>query len=163
MKAPSIAHRNLPRFLGALAAAAALALALGASSAGAAAVGAFGIEDFDGEVIQKGGEPASQAGEHPYEATTEFDLFQHEEEGFCLEPIFFVCEIPNQQFKDVETQLPAGFLGNPNVVPYCPLSQFAVGVIFSGPPAVRQPRRSARSCSGATSLVNCLCQRSSTT
>jgi len=132
MKAPRT-HRNLPRFLGALAAAALLVLALGAGSAGAAAVGPFGIENFDGEVIQEGGAPASQAGEHPYEATTEFDVFQHEEAGFCLEPIFFVCEIPNQQFKDVETQLPAGFLGNPNVVPYCPLSQFAVGVIFSGP------------------------------
>ena len=35
MKAPSIAHRNLPRFLAALAAAAALILALGVGSASA--------------------------------------------------------------------------------------------------------------------------------
>ena len=132
MKAPSIAHRNLPRFLGALAAAAALILALGAGSAGAAAVGPFGIENFDGEVIEEGGEPATQAGSHPYEATTEFDVLQHEEEGFCFEPIFFVCEIPNQQFKDVELKLPVGFLGNPNAVPTCPLGDFARGVIFPG-------------------------------
>ena len=77
MKAP-ITHRNLPRFLGALAAVAALILALGAGSAGAA----FGIENFDGEVIQEGGEePATQAGSHPYEASTEFDVNQHEETG----------------------------------------------------------------------------------
>ena len=63
MKAP-MTHRNLPRFLGALAAAALLILALGAGSAGAA----FGIENFDGEVIQEGGEAATQAGSHPYEA-----------------------------------------------------------------------------------------------
>ena len=69
MKAP-ITHRNLPRFLGALAAAAALILALGAGSAGAA----FGIENFDGEVIEEGGEAATQAGSHPYEASTEFDV-----------------------------------------------------------------------------------------
>ena len=79
MKAP-ITHRNLPRFLGALAAAAALILALGAGSAGAVAVGPFGIENFDGEVIEEGGEAATQAGSHPYEATTEFDIFRHIEE-----------------------------------------------------------------------------------
>ncbi len=123
---------SLQRFLGALAAAAALILALGAGSAGAAAVGPFGIENFDGEVIEEGGEPATQAGSHPYEATIEFDVLQHEEEGFCLEPIFFVCEIPNQSMKDVELKLPVGFLGNPNAVPTCPLGDFARGVIFPG-------------------------------
>ncbi len=79
MKAP-MTHRNLPRFLGALAAAALCILALGAGSAGAA----LAIKNFDGEVIQEGGEPATQAGSHPYEASTEFDFSYHVEEGLCF-------------------------------------------------------------------------------
>jgi hypothetical protein len=114
MKAPSIAHRNLPRFLGALAAAAALILALGAGSASAA----FGITNFDGEVIQAGGEPATQAGSHPYEATTEMDFGPtHIEFAFGG---FFEFNVLDQPFKDIEVNLPAGLVGNPRAVPTCP-------------------------------------------
>ncbi len=129
---------SLPRFLAALAATAVLILALDARSASAAAEGPFGIENFDGEVIKNAlGEPATQAGSHPYEATTEFDVFQHPEEAPLLCPLneFLepICEIPNQQFKDVGVKLPAGLVGNPNVVATCPLGEFEVGVIFEGP------------------------------
>ena len=115
MKAPRT-HRNLPRFLGALAAAAACILALGAGSAGAA----FGIESFDGEVIKEGGAPASQAGEHPYEATTEFDLNSEEEFPF----------LPEGSLKDTEVGLPPGFLGNPRAVPTCTQEQLYGGGLF---------------------------------
>ena len=144
MKAP-ITHRNLPRFLGALAAAAALILALGAGSAGAVAVGPFGIENFDGEVIEEGGEAATQAGSHPYEATTEFDIFRHIEEpsppvNFILCPLSFgECEIPNQNFKDVEVTLPPGFIGNPNVVPTCALGDLTRGITLHGTEAEPTP------------------------
>jgi hypothetical protein len=107
MKAPSIAHRNLPRFLGALAAAAVLILALGAGSAGAAP----GIANFDGEVIQESGEAATQAGSHPYEAFTEIEF---NSSAF----------LPEGNAKDIEVKLPAGLLGNPNAVPKCPMAAF---------------------------------------
>jgi hypothetical protein len=131
MKAPRIAHRNLPRFLGALAAAAALILALGAGSASAA----FGITDFDGEVIQAGGEPATQAGSHPYEAGTEFDVTTFEEPGFC----FPICELPEGGgFKDIEVKLPAGFVGNPRAVGACPNADIITPLfVFGVPPACR--------------------------
>jgi len=129
MKAPRT-HRNLPRFLGALAAAALCILALGAGSAGAQ----FGIETFDGEVIEEGGAPATQAGSHPYEAFTDFDVLQHEEFGPCFAPKFFVCEVPNQQFRDVTVDLPAGFVGNPNAVSTCSNREFVEdALVVKGP------------------------------
>lgn len=120
MKAPNITHRNLSRFLGALVAAAALTLALGAGSANAA----FEIENFDGEVIaNEAGDPATQAGSHPYEASTEFDIPTHPEGPY---------EIPDGAFKDVVVKLPAGLVGNPRAVPTCPLSTFLEGFLIFG-------------------------------
>jgi hypothetical protein len=122
---------SLPRFLGALAAVAALVLALGAGSAGAA----FGIANFDGEVIQAGGEAATQAGSHPYEAGTEFDVTTFEEPGFC----FPICELPEGGgFKDIEVKLPAGFVGNPRAVGACPNAEIITPLfVFGVPPACR--------------------------
>jgi hypothetical protein len=128
MKAP-MTHRNLPRFLGALAAAAACILALGAGSASAA----FGIESFDGEVIQEGGAPASQAGEHPYEATTEFDLNSEEAPPF----------LPEGSLKNAEVRLPAGFIGNPRAVPVCTQQQFQEGGLVLGYGGTKCPPSSA--------------------
>jgi len=135
MKAP-MTHRNLPRFLGALAAAALCILALGAGSAGAQ----FGITNFDGEVTKCKNPPtcteteaATQAGSHPYEAGTEFDVAKHEGTGPCFPT--FMCEVPDGQFKDVEVKLPAGFVGNPNAVPTCPQRDFVKGLVFGGGPA----------------------------
>jgi hypothetical protein len=117
MKAP-ITHRNLLRFLGALVAAAALILALGAGSARA-----FGIENVDGEAITEGGEAATQAGSHPYEVIQEFDVNHHVEGGL---------ETPDGSFKDIQVDLPAGFVGNPQAVPACRLSTFLEGFLAVG-------------------------------
>ena len=126
MKAP-ITHRNLPRFLGALAAAALLILALGAGSAGAQ----FGIENFDGEVTaNEAGDPATQAGSHPYEASTEMDFNSHEEGFFS---------VPDANFKDIEVKLPAGLVGNPNAVPKCPLSK----LLDESPASSKCPKNTA--------------------
>ena len=130
MKAPRT-HRNLPRFLGALAAAALCILALGAGSAGAQ----FGITNFDGEVIQEGGAPATQAGSHPYEAGTEFDVTTFEEPGFC----FPECILPEGGgFKDVVVKLPAGLVGNPTAVGACPNADIITPLfVFAVPPQCR--------------------------
>ena len=102
MKVPSIAQRNLPRFLGALAAAAALILALGAGSASAA----FSIEKFDGEAIaDEAGDPAVQAGSHPYAMSIETQ--------FSTEPGPFEIPVPQGPVKDQVVDLPAGLVGNP--------------------------------------------------
>ena len=99
---------------------AALILALGAGSAGAQLV----IENFDGEVTaNSGGDPATQAGSHPYEASTDIDFTTHLEGPF---------EIPNGAFKDVVVKLPAGFVGNPTAMPTCPLSTLLEGFLIFG-------------------------------
>jgi hypothetical protein len=127
MKAPSIAHRNLPRFLGALAAAAALILALGVGSASA---GPLAIENFDGEVITQGGEPATQAGSHPYEASTEFDVNTFNEEGALIPE--------GGGFKDIEVKLPAGLIGNPRQVGACTDAVLLTPIfVFGVPPSCR--------------------------
>ena len=120
MRNPRTFGRSL-RFLGGLAAAALCILALGAGSAGAA----FGIENFDGEVTaNEAGDPATQAGSHPYEAFIEFDVPMHKDFGLCFESEFFVCNVPDGAFKDVEVKLPPGFVGNANAVPACNQADF---------------------------------------
>jgi hypothetical protein len=116
MKAPSIAHRNLPRFLGALAAVAFCILALGAGSASAA----LSIELFDGEnTANEAGDPATQAGSHPFasiteqEFNTEFRPGAPEFKTFPVDPV-----------KDQEVALPAGVIANPNAVPKCTEAEY---------------------------------------
>jgi hypothetical protein len=107
MKAPSIAHHNLPGFLGALAAAAALILALGVGSASAAQ-----IETFDGTILDSGGEPFTQAGGHPDTVTSGFELGTYVPEGS-----FFPA--PDGKMKDITVELPPGLLGDPTATPKC--------------------------------------------
>jgi hypothetical protein len=126
MKAPSIAHRNLPRFLGALAAVAALILALGAGSAGAAP----GIESFAGEVTATAphpSAPATQAGSHPYEAFTEIEFNKGEE-------IFPGVFLPDGNAKNIVVKLPTGLTGNPNAVPKCSMADFYSAFVGGGCP-----------------------------
>jgi hypothetical protein len=109
------------RFATALAAASALALLL-ASPAGAA----FGLEDFDvtftgpREVLDKGDAPlgpiVSQAGAHPFEMTTSFEVNHKENSkgGVTLE----------EAIRDaLFTQVP-GFAGAPTAVPACKAADF---------------------------------------
>jgi hypothetical protein len=118
MKAPTIAHRNLPRFLGALAAAALLIMAFGAGSAGAA----FEIQKFNGETrsteqtFEEGGEAATQAGSHPFVTTTEMEYNTEPYGGGGLTPLY--------NAKDQVVGLPAGVVGNPNAVPKCKLTEW---------------------------------------
>jgi hypothetical protein len=137
MKAPSIAHRNLPRLLGGLLAAACLMLgAFGASPA----LAAFGVSSFSAEVVDQSNNPYTQAGGHPYQAVTSFTFNTTTDSNNNT--------IPDENVKDVEVDLPRGFIGNPNAVPKCSAADFGqsqcsratvVGVItlsasFFGPP-----------------------------
>lgn len=98
------------RTLIALTAACCAVLAIAAASAGA-----FGIEEFDGEVtLNPEGDPATQAGVHPYEAYTKIKF---NKEGL----------LPEGNFKDLRTILPAGLIGNPNATPTCTIADFQEG------------------------------------
>src|SRR5262245_32619625 len=109
-------RRGTTRLLGVIAITALWLLALGASSAQAQ----FRIVNFDGETTSNGaGDPATQAGSHPFATTTEMQ-FTVNESG--PEPI------PEGSFRTLKVELPAGIAGNPNAVPKCTLAEFAGGL-----------------------------------
>jgi uncharacterized repeat protein (TIGR01451 family) len=71
----------------------------------------FGIASFDGEILQTNGDPATQAGSHPYSVLN----------GFFLNTIFNGAgiEFPVEQFRDGAAQFPPGLVGNPQVLDTC--------------------------------------------
>ena len=93
-------------------------LALTASAAGAA----FGIETFDGEVVDEAGDPATQAGSHPFEVSTtiNFNTTLDAQDQ----------PIPDGSFKNIETLLPAGLVGDPHATPRCSTADFMAGPAF---------------------------------
>jgi hypothetical protein len=65
----------------------------------------FGFEKFEAALIaDRHSSPATQAGSHPYEMTT-MVMFNHQETGEG--------PVPDEEPKDVEVSLPAGFTGDP--------------------------------------------------
>jgi hypothetical protein len=89
--------------------------ALLTSMTGTAGAAEFGIASFDGAVSSEDGAPFTQAGGHPYEATTSiaFDSFTAPN-GLGGEAIY-----PNQDVKDISVGLPPGFVVNPAATPQC--------------------------------------------
>lgn len=103
------------RLLAVLAAVCAL---LAISAAGARAAGTFEITKFDGEVTSDAaGDPATQAGSHPYEAWTEIE--------FSRDPSMPLT--PAGNFKDLKTLLPPGLVGDPHATPKCTMAEFQGG------------------------------------
>jgi hypothetical protein len=81
----------------------------------APASAAFGIAEFTGEVrANQAGDPATQAGAHPFDATTTFKL------NTVPATLPFLGEVPEGQIKDVEVDLPPGFVVDPSATPTCP-------------------------------------------
>jgi len=62
------------------------------------------------------GAPAVQAGSHPYAVTTSFKFRTRAQATGEL--------IPDEGVKDIEVELPAGLVGNPNATPKCTFEQF---------------------------------------
>ena len=93
------------------------ALALFASPA----LAAFEITEFDGLVNESGGAAATQAGSHPFEANNLFTLNLVGEEGTGE-------QIPEENIRNVEVELPPGLVGNPQATPKCANSDL-VGTI----------------------------------
>ncbi|HET7485879.1 MAG TPA: hypothetical protein VFJ64_10965, partial [Solirubrobacterales bacterium] len=97
-------------------------LVLGALAA-APALGAFGIASFDGEVTDQNGDPYTQAGGHPFAATTTIALNQTVDgQGNPT---------ADGSVKNVVVGLPAGFVGDPTATPtLCSEDQLEVGGVF---------------------------------
>jgi hypothetical protein len=83
----------------------------------------FGVAGFDGWFSNANGTPDTQAGSHPFEATTRLDLNtrnepEAEEEG-RIQP-----EVAGGEVRGVEAVLPPGFVGDPQAAPQCTHTQF---------------------------------------
>ncbi|MCW2952957.1 MAG: hypothetical protein JWQ48_2127 [Conexibacter sp.] len=109
-------QNSVPRVLGL--AVVILCLLAWAAPAYAALGDGFSITGFDGSVSNQDGTPFTQAGGHPYSATTTI--------RFSTTTNTDGTTIPDGDNKDLHVELPAGFIGNPNAVPKCTEDQLAV-------------------------------------
>jgi hypothetical protein len=81
----------------------------------------FGVAAFDAFVTDAAGVPFSQAGGHPFAATTSIDFNTYRD------PIFFRGNFrPVEGVKDLTVDLPPGFFGDPSDVAQCTLAQLSV-------------------------------------
>jgi hypothetical protein len=77
----------------------------------------FGLASFSAIVAGEEGKVDTQAGSHPWVAMTSFVL-----NSYLAGP--FESVTPAGNVKDVNVALPAGFVGNPNVMPKCSEANF---------------------------------------
>ena len=80
----------------------------------------FGVDAFDGEVSDEAGVPFTQAGGHPYSASTALDFESETNANPLIGEVW-----PVQATKDVTVELPAGFVGDPTVAERCTAVQLA--------------------------------------
>jgi hypothetical protein len=76
-----------------------------------------GAAGFDGSVTNQDGSPDTQAGSHPYAASTSFTFGTTTNSNGE--------EVPDGNFKDVRVDLPPGFVGDPAAVAKCSAEDFA--------------------------------------
>jgi hypothetical protein len=76
----------------------------------------FGVANFHQWSTNVEGTPATQAGGHPYETTTSFRVNTVGQGGNARQADGVV--------RDLDVELPPGFIGDPNAVPKCPRSDF---------------------------------------
>jgi hypothetical protein len=103
-----------------------LGVALAAALPGlTVASAALDIESFDGTALDAAGNPASQAGSHPFISRTEarFTIVPSPGGSGPHEPAGV--PYPNEAVKDGAVGLPPGFIVNPRAVPTCSQVQFA--------------------------------------
>jgi hypothetical protein len=84
---------------------------------------AFGIGSFDGEALDSTGHAYTQAGGHPFAATTKIDFnttFNGEGET-----------VPDESVRRIEVELPPGFVGNPLATP----TRCTEAQLTGGPPS----------------------------
>jgi hypothetical protein len=81
----------------------------------------FGIDAFDARVDRDAaGTALTQAGGHPYAASTSFDVTT------ATDPSPFVAALrPIEPVKDIQVDLPPGFIGNPTAAATCTIPELA--------------------------------------
>jgi hypothetical protein len=77
-----------------------------------------GAAGFESAATNPDGSPATQAGSHPYQVTTSFQLNQR------TDPITGRTIVEGGELKRVSVAAPPGLIGDPNAVPQCPLAEF---------------------------------------
>jgi hypothetical protein len=113
----------LPTTRLALAALLLVACMLGAAASADRAGAQFGITNFDGEVAADSAHtPFTQAGGHPYSASTSFELNRVPDPQGFLTPA-------GGGLKTVAVDLPPGLVGNPRAVPRCPKDRIVPSVV----------------------------------
>ena len=92
--------------------------------ASSAAAEPFGLKTLEISAINVNGTPDVQAGSHPYELVTNFTLsaVERDKPGEGGGGDFRLTGCP---IKDVQVQLPPGFVGNPDATPKCAYQAFA--------------------------------------
>jgi hypothetical protein len=91
---------------------------------------AFRLTEFDGNVLQQNGDPATQAGSHPNTASTEFSF------ATAVDPKGEKYVI--DQLRDAVVELPPGLIGNPQAYPTCTQQQLTVNSNIPGCPPESQ-------------------------
>jgi hypothetical protein len=82
---------------------------------------AFGVDAFDGQVTaDQAGNPFTQAGGHPYAASTSIDFNTTTNPNPLVGPLW-----PVEPTKDILVDLPPGFVVNPTVAAQCAPSELA--------------------------------------
>jgi hypothetical protein len=84
----------------------------------AVAQASFGIVSFDASVTNQDGSPDTQAGSHPFQATTVFKLNRTATAE----------HFPDGNVKDVRVDLPPGLVGDPSATVRCPQQDLVVRV-----------------------------------
>jgi hypothetical protein len=81
----------------------------------------FGVEQYELRAENADGSPDTQAGSHPFQLTTTFQLNQDAEPA-----------LPPAAPKDLRFNLPPGLVGNPTPFPECPLAEFIQAINAGG-------------------------------
>jgi hypothetical protein len=84
------------------------------SSPASSGVPAFAVASFDGSITNQDGSVDTQAGSHPFAATTSFTF------PTTIVPGVSTLPVAVEDVKDISVDLPAGLVGNPVGLPQCP-------------------------------------------
>jgi hypothetical protein len=96
-----------------------IAAALSATWLPAAAQAAFAVSEFNTELLEEGGAPATLSGSHPYQLTTSLALEQASEP-----PAQAGGPYTEGDLRNLSLELPPGLIENPDAVPKCSQAQF---------------------------------------
>jgi len=81
-----------------------------------AAQAEFGLKEFSFAFGNEDGSPATQAGSHPFEVSTSFNV------NTKVDPK--LGEVPDEDVKSLRLQFPPGFTGSPTAIPRCATADF---------------------------------------